>query len=321
MSITNFPNGVSSFGAPVMNNNYAGWWGNEILFVDDIDGSDDNNGTEPTSAKKTVQGAIDLAGPQDTIFVRPRNVTVGAYSGHGYITNLVSNIATGEDVQGLSIIGTHSGKGIGANSQCALAGVSAVTTATVLVESPCVNIENFLIKMISGQTGGCIGAVDTTARSWGLTVNNCSFKNFITANNATKIAAIMLDNNHWTTIENSFFRECYWGINFGSSAGVIEGLYVRNCEFVGAAATWESDIYMGDVKNIIIDSCRFAHALPAFPTGTGLHYITMAGSAGTGIISNCNISAQGTDQTDNITLAGTVLNSHVFGADTALLET
>jgi len=322
MGLTNFPNGVLA--TPNLGgdgrNSYAGWWGNDIWYVDDIAGSDSNRGTTPTTGFATVQKAVDNAGPQDTIYIRPRNVTVGAYSDHGYITNLVSNIATGEAVQGLNIIGTGTGRGICANVQTAIAPVAGVTTATILVESPCVNIENVLVKMVSGQTAGCIGAVDSTARSYGLTVNNCSFKNFITADNATKIAAIMLDNNHWTTIENCFFRECYWGINFGSSGGVIEGLYVRNCEFVGAAATWESDIYMGDVKNILIDSCRFAHALPAFPTGTGLHYITMAGSAGTGIISNCNISANSTDQTDNITLAGTVLNSHVFGADTAILE-
>ena len=320
MTITEYPNGVSSFGAPVMNNKYAGWWGNNIWFVDDIDGNIGNSGKTPTNAKKTIQQAINLAGPQDTIFVRPRNVTVGAYSGHGYITNVTSNIATGAAMQGLSIVGTHSGLGIGANSQCALAPVAGLTPATVLVESPCVTIENFLIKTVTGQTGGAIGAVDSTNRSWGLTVNNCSFKNFITYDTATAIGAIMLDNNHWTTIDNCTFRECYVGVNFGSSGGVIEGLYMNNCDFHGAAAKWDADIYMGDVKNIRITNCRFNHALPAVPAGEKLHYIVMAGTNGTGIICDCYFSLDSANVAANMTLAGTVLPAHCYGMP-SLLDT
>ena len=316
---TNFPNGLSSRGMPVGGGaRYAGWWGNDVWFVDDIEGNAGHTGKQPTDAFKTVQQAIDVSGPQDTIFVRPRNVTVGAYSGHGYITNVSSNIVTGAARQGLSIIGCGTGLGIGANVQTALAPVAGQTSATILVESPCVNIENFLIKTVTGQTGGCIGAVDTTSRSYGLSVNNCSFKNFITADNATKIAAIMVDNNHWTTIENCLFREAYWGINFGSSAGVIEGLFVDNCKFIGAAAKWEQDIIYGDVKNIVIKNCTFAHATPAFPTGTGLLYVNGVGSAGTGIISDCRFSSDTADEAAAMGLTGTILNSNCYGADTTM---
>lgn len=320
MAITNFPNGVSSFGAPVMNNKYAGWWGNKVWYVDDISGADGYDGKTPTRAKATIQGAIDVAGSQDTIFVRPRDVTVGDYNSHGYITNLVSNIATGEAMQGLSIIGTHSGADYGANSQCAIAPVAGITPATILVESPCVTIENFLIKTVAGQTGGGIGAVDSTARSWGLTVSNCSFKNFATYLTSNLLACIHLDNNHWTTIQHCRFRKAFVGINCGSSGGVIEGLSVTDCDFDGAAAYWDADIYMGDVKHIRIHNCRFNHALPAWVTGEKLFYIYMGGSAGSGMVSDCYFSADTAAAATLMTLVGTVLPVHCYGKP-SLLDT
>lgn len=300
-------------GIPILPKNACMW--SEDYFVDYAGGSDSNGGLSPDKSVSSVQAAIDKSGPQDTIYIRPRDVTIGAYSSHGYITNVTSNIATGAARQGLSILGTHKGRGIGGNSACAIAPVAGLTTATILVESPNVNIENLLVKMVTGQTAGAIGAVDSTSRSWGLTINNCSFKNFTTPVDASKIAAIMLDNNHWTTIENCWFRECYWGINFGSSGGVIEGLYVDNCVFVGAAAKWEADIYYGDVKNIHINNCRFAHALPAFPTGTGLKYIIGSGANGTGLISNCAFAIGASNIASTMTLTGTILNSNCTDAD------
>jgi len=70
-SITNFPNGVSSFGIPVVPGMELGKVWGKVFFVDSA-GSDDNNGESPDEAKATIQAAIDITGDGtgDKIFVR-----------------------------------------------------------------------------------------------------------------------------------------------------------------------------------------------------------------------------------------------------------
>lgn len=84
MPLTNFPNGVSSFGIPVVGagplsipTQYGTVW-----FVDTTLGSDGNQGTDPTQPLKTIAQALTKAGDGtgDTIYVMPgtydENLTV-----------------------------------------------------------------------------------------------------------------------------------------------------------------------------------------------------------------------------------------------------
>jgi len=71
-SITNFPNGVSSFGIPVIPGMELGKvWGN-TWFVDTGTGSDDNDGKSPDLPFATIQAAINKTGDGkgDRIYVR-----------------------------------------------------------------------------------------------------------------------------------------------------------------------------------------------------------------------------------------------------------
>lgn len=58
MSITNFPNGVSSFGIPVMGGSSVPSTMGNVFFVDYRNGSDSNDGRSKEAAMKTLSGAI-----------------------------------------------------------------------------------------------------------------------------------------------------------------------------------------------------------------------------------------------------------------------
>jgi hypothetical protein len=79
MGWTNFPNGITSFGVPVMGGgdpNVGGPIFGNIYYVDGTNGSDDNPGTHPDEAKATIQAAITLQIAEtsslgDVIYIMP----------------------------------------------------------------------------------------------------------------------------------------------------------------------------------------------------------------------------------------------------------
>jgi hypothetical protein len=60
MSLTNFPNGITSYGVPVMGGNLPATYG-KVWFVDYDNGSDNNNGESAEQAFKTVAVAYAAA--------------------------------------------------------------------------------------------------------------------------------------------------------------------------------------------------------------------------------------------------------------------
>jgi len=84
MPFTNFPNGVTSFGIPMVGAGISIPRGGantrdqgQVWFVDDVNGADGQTGTDPTNALKTIGRALTLAnsGTGDTIFVAPGSYT------------------------------------------------------------------------------------------------------------------------------------------------------------------------------------------------------------------------------------------------------
>lgn len=72
MGLTNFPNGVSSFGMPIVAGGYPIGQGNgNVYFCDPANGLDSNDGLSPTSALATLSRAhtIMTAGQGDTVYL------------------------------------------------------------------------------------------------------------------------------------------------------------------------------------------------------------------------------------------------------------
>lgn len=312
MGITNLKNGI--YATPNLGgggNDYASWFGRTTWYVDDEDGLDTNPGIEPTKALKTIQKAIDKAGPSDTIYLKPREVPTGTYSAHGYYTgtNIIAN-----DQQGLAIIGTgRGGRGWGSNVQCAIEPDSGSTDVTILVQSPCVSIENVMVKCVTNAAGG-IAANSNTNEAWGLTVSNCTFKDFKAVGQA--IGTIELHTIHWSTIQHCTFRESGTAINFASTYAITRGNVVRDCTFMGVASEWSNDIRIGDCKSLEIDNCRFLHAVPT--GGAPNKYVVPVGTTASGLVSNCFFAVDTATVGDCITIVDALSNSHCWGEGAVL---
>ncbi len=314
--MTTFSDQVFQFGGqPVNGNDFAGWWGNNVYYVDEQDGADGHSGKSPTKAFKTLQRALDLADQQDTIYIRPRITDANAqstYSSHGYYEG--TNI-TGTTQQGLAIIGTgRGGSGsIGMGIQTMLAADNGSTDVCLTIKSPAMSIENLGMKALTGSNGA-IYANSNTSQAWGLTVSNCFFKDFKTTSVAK--GTIELHTIHWSTVQHCIFREAGMAINFASTYAATNGNTVSDCTFMGVASAWAEDIRVGDCKSLLIDNNRFLHAIPS--GGGANKYVACVGTAGSGMVSNNTHSLDNTTVGSVYTLVDVVLAVNNFGDSTVI---
>ena len=124
MPITNFPNGISSFGVPIVGGGGSGYdfpSHGDVYFVDGTNGSDANGGKDPSDAYATIQKAVTrqiavASGLGDVIYVLPGTYTesitgnltnckligyhpfacrVSPTDGHAYSGNLHNAMVTG----------------------------------------------------------------------------------------------------------------------------------------------------------------------------------------------------------------------------------
>lgn len=99
MTLTHYPHGVTSFGAPILPGlEFGKVWGN-VFFVDGSLGSDSNDGKTRDTAKATIQAAINAASDGDRVYIKD-----GAYA--ETLTNTKSRIQIiGESMSGTVVTG------------------------------------------------------------------------------------------------------------------------------------------------------------------------------------------------------------------------
>lgn len=160
MGLTSHPNGLSSFGLPVIGGGPMLTTGN-VFFVDSTDGLDSNAGTEPTAAFATIDYAVGkcTASNGDVLFVMP---------GH---SETLGNETIDLDVAGISVIGLGNGPDrpninfghassqidIGANDVTVANITCTPTITTVLgafdVETTVTDTKLLNIEALDGATG------------------------------------------------------------------------------------------------------------------------------------------------------------------------
>lgn len=101
MALTNFPNGISSFGFPLIGSGPVLTTG-QVFFVSSVTGIDaTGRGTDPSRPFATIDFAVGncTAGKGDTIFVMP-----------GHVETVIASGTLAIDVAGVSVIGIGSGR-------------------------------------------------------------------------------------------------------------------------------------------------------------------------------------------------------------------
>src|SRR6266850_3777704 len=200
MPFTNFPNGVTSFGIPLLGGNPVsvpiGTQGT-AWFVDATNGNNGNSGTDPGNAFKTITKAHAVATAGDTIFIQPGSYTENLVITKNYITLHGAQIA-----------------GYGRPDVVPAAGIPLT-----------VNTQGF--AAVNMRFAGT--AADSVKQSGnGFLYNNCVFDGDGTAAKAgcrLVPAQVGADITHFTASEgfilNSLVRGCAIGVAFDTAAAPV----------------------------------------------------------------------------------------------------
>jgi len=179
MTLTNFPNGISSFGVPVLGGGKGVVAYRKVYFVSKHEsGSDGNSGLSVDQAFATVQKALDTVSDEDTIIVLrgsyDEQLTTGQFPGR----QSVLDTAVAGRGRWCQLIGASQGQWAFDSPQLYN---EAGSTATLIVRAPGWRISGFRLV---GDTGSPTivrlqfnQAGSTADTNWapGTTIDNCVF--------------------------------------------------------------------------------------------------------------------------------------------------
>jgi hypothetical protein len=281
MGFTHYPHGVTSFGIPLIGSGrYSSPWATHY-FVDGVNGSDSNVGTEPSRAFATIQKAVNTATGGDVIYIRPKGYTMGTgfarYTEDVVVANTSAASASAAPQAGKSIIG------VTPNSVASdFLGVrwKFATNTNLNVEAPGTHIENIGF-FCEGATYGVYfegdGATYTKAGHTGSSLYNCAIKGE---------GGVFANGSDSLQIINCQFQAKYDGNTCGmimtlDGTNVNRRPVLRGCHFLGGNGTAMDSapiIWTGAVENGLI-------ADNYFDLGTTVQ-INIATSGSSGLIVN-----------------------------------
>ena len=255
MGLTNFPNGITSYGVPITGGNrFASPWATHY-FVDGTDGSDDNNGKTPEEAFATIQKAVTTATGGDVIYIRPKGYTMGTgfarYTEDVDITNTCTGSGVTEGNAGMSLIGVTP---LGVASDFMGPRWKHATTHCLHTKAAATHVENIGF-FCEGATYGVQfqsdGATYTMSGAQGSSLYNCAIKGE---------GGVFSNSSDSLQIINCQFQAKY----DGNTSGIIITLdgtnvnrrpVVRGCHFLGGNGTAMDSapiIWTGKVENGLI---------------------------------------------------------------------
>jgi len=268
-----------------------------VWYVDGTNGSSGNNAKSWTTAIDTIQGAVTLAGPGDTIYVTANDLTDFTGDPTSYDETIIIPAATSN----LSIIGVSRGQTQGGLPQIKI-GTGAVAMLTV--RAPGCLIANLGFNGAGSTGGGILLDDDYTAKSaFGTSIIGCHFKNCkMHATQAANGGAInwSATGNAWQVLisGNKFYKNVCDICVIGTSSTVPQDVTIENNDFVSSPASTTCNIYTGGSGfggGLVIKNNTFG-ALPNLSAGdTNLYtLINIYGSEASGIFTNNYFGALGT---------------------------
>lgn len=249
--LTNFPNGLSSFGIPLIGAAQIPVTNGTYYFVDGTNGNDGNAGTSMDVAFKTIGAAVNMAVAGDVVLVLP-----------GTYTEAVT-----ADVANLSIIGL----GTATNS---VLWTSATDTVSLTLSAANIEVAGFRFRCptftagtpaaiqlgnaayahihnnrFAGQTGSYNAIYSPVCNSDNVIIES---NEFIYLNTLTNGAAILgveaggLSYSAWQ-IKNNIFQSCVTAVNINGRVCVVQGNHfaingITALSAVGAVCTLALDL-------------------------------------------------------------------------------
>lgn len=261
MAFTNFPNGVASFGIPMVGGPSIPSTAGQYIFVSSTTGSDGNNGLSINKPKATLSGAQTAAnsGKGDVIVILP-----------GHTESFTGAAALTLSKNGLYIIG------LGMGAQRPTFTWSTSTAAQVIVSGAGITIDNVVFDFTG--IDAIVAAVSVTGADFNFR-NSTVYTNsgsagcvlgFLTAATATRF-----------TVENNLFFGPATNSGTTTTAQIKHEVgidyVIRNNVFLGGKCT-QNILNATTILGGIIDNNRFV-------TYTGTKAISMA-AASTPFITN-----------------------------------
>ncbi len=285
MTLTRYPHGIMATPNIGGANNFAGWWGREVFFVDNEAGSNGDGSMD--GPFKYLEDAISGSASWDTIYVRPRTPDNVGGDPQAITPNTVANWSIPNSKNGIQIIGCGVGRNPLATAyQTRLQGHASVTgTAPITVLGSYCNIENLSIKR-GGATGVPLINFYTTSATvsgHGSSIFNCRLH--MGNGTSASTGAIQCESYWYLVIENNLFDRCSRAIGISSSISEPCGVRITGNTFANIAADNYGDISStGGTVRILIDNNIFQCAIPSNAGGSG-DYINF-GAASTGAVTH-----------------------------------
>ncbi len=213
MGLTNFPNGVSSFGLPVLPGSTRPYTGRAFFVCNatNFNGSNGNSGLSPSQPFATVAYAVGqvTANNDDVIYVM---------EGHAETIAAAGGIACA--IAGCSIVGLGNGKARPTFTWSAVGSTWTITAANVSISNIiCTSTIAAMVKCFSITAAGatldtvdyyedgttdCIGFILTTSAATDLTVQNCHWYRGTTATTTAITQWIVLTGADRAKIRNNY---------------------------------------------------------------------------------------------------------------------
>jgi hypothetical protein len=274
---------------------------NQTYYVDYDNGANTNSGLNSTIPFKDPRYALTVAGAYDVIYVRPRTPdTTGGDPAH-ITPDTAANWTVPYASHGLSIIGAGTGRGFSGAYGTSLKGYTGLTTPTLYVKAPLVNIENITWRGATACTAGVLKFSFANAGpdySFGGTV----YGNTFWKASSTMGGALVMDSAWYMSILKNHFMSCYKGIVIGASNSVPVGIHIADCTWQALTAEVSTCIESsGAVTNILIQRTAMNHVLP---TAGGSNKFIVFAAASTGEWMDSQIGATATTIGTNTTLNG-----------------
>lgn len=267
MALTNYPNGLSSFGIPVYGSQSDGQpLVGTVLFVDTVNGVNAGPGNSPTNPYQTIAYALTQASGYTTIFVLPGSTTTISSA-----TSLLLNVAN------VKLIA------LGSGSQRAVFNFTTANTAAIPVSAANVTVQNF---RFTANFLSIARAFTVTATGFNLIGNSFTdssgILNFLSivgatgaANTANGLTAV---GNTWNGLGTTSVTSFIVTANDIDSA-VVQGNYINLARTATAAILMT--VTAGVLTNLLATNNNVISKQAA---DTGGAFISVGGTTSTGFV-------------------------------------